>query len=146
MKIFNKKARFNYEVYDHLETGIVLTGAEVKSIKTGHISLAESYVRILNGELFLLNANISPYPFADNKDYDPKRSRKLLAKKSEILNLIQKMQTKNLSLVALSIYTQKNKIKLEIALARGKKEFEKREELKKRSQKRQLQKLVKNLS
>jgi SsrA-binding protein len=145
MKIINKKARFNYELLDRLEVGIVLTGAEVKSAKLGHISLSESYVRIISNELFLINANISPYKFADNKDYQPQGTRKLLAKKSQILALTKKIETKNLTLVPTAIYIKNNLIKLEIALARGKKQFEKRAKIKKADQLRVSQKILKNL-
>jgi SsrA-binding protein len=144
MKIINKKARFNYEILDRLETGIVLTGAEVKSVKLGHVSLSEAYVRIIGGQLFLLNAHISPYKFASQTDYEPQHSRKLLASKKQILNLTQKIETKNLTLVPTAMYTKGSLIKLEIALARGKKEFEKREIKKKRDTQRRIQKTLKN--
>ena len=144
MKIINKKAKFDYQIFDKLEVGIVLTGAEVKSVKLGHISLGEAYVRIIGGNLFLLNANISPYKFADNQKYDPKRSRKLLAKKAQINKLIQKIETKNISLVPTAIYTKNNLIKLEIAEAKGKKEFEKRESKKRADIDRQTAKILKN--
>ena len=146
MKIINKKARFDYELLDRLEVGIVLTGAEVKSAKLGHISLAEAYVRIIGGQLFLLNANISPYQFADNENYDPKRSRKLLANKKQLLSLSQKIETKNLSLVPTAIYTKGNLLKLEITLARGRKEYQKRETKRKADQNRQAQKDLKNFN
>ena len=93
MKIINKKARFNYELLDRLEAGIVLTGPEVKSVKLGHLSLTESYVRILDNQLFLLNAQINPYKFADNQDYDPKRTRKLLVSKKQLIHLSQKIDS-----------------------------------------------------
>ena len=144
MKIINKKARFNYKLLDRLETGIVLTGPEVKSVKLGHISLAEAYVRIISGQLFLLNANINPYKFAPSDDYEPQRSRKLLSSRKQIFHLAQKIETKNLSLVPTAIYTKGSLIKLEIALARGKQEFEKRETKKKRDSQRQIQKALKN--
>lgn len=132
MKIINKKARFKYEILDRAEAGIVLTGAEVKSVRIGHISLAEAYVKIREGEVWLVGANISPYKFADNKNYDPTRSRKLLLSKKEILGLEQKMEAKNLVLAPAAIYTKGKRIKLEIALAKPKKRWEKKETLKRR--------------
>lgn len=144
MKILNKKARFNYELLDRLETGIVLTGPEVKSIKLGHLSLSEAYARLISGQLYLLNAQINPYPFADNRDYDPRRTRKLLASKKQLFHLQQKIDTKNLSLVPTAIYAKGNLIKVEVALARGKKEYEKREVTKKRDTERSIQKVLKN--
>jgi SsrA-binding protein len=146
LKIINKKAKFDYQIFDRLEAGIVLTGAEVKSIKNSHISLKESFVKIINKELFLINANISPYKFADNSKYDPKKTRKLLAKKKEILSLEKKMESKNLTLIPISIYTKNNKIKLEIALAKGKKQFEKRESKKRQDQNREQEKALKNFN
>jgi SsrA-binding protein len=146
MKIINRKARFNYELLDRFEAGIVLTGPEVKSAKAGHVSLAESYVRFLEAGLFLINANISPYKFADNKDYDPIRSRKLLIHKKEMLSLQKKMETKNLSLVPTAMYTKKNLVKLEVAMARGKKEYEKKEKIKRRDLDREKEKSLKHFS
>ncbi|NMB56858.1 SsrA-binding protein SmpB [Candidatus Beckwithbacteria bacterium] len=144
MKIINKKARFDYELLSRIQTGIILSGAEVKSVKLGHISLSESYVRFLEDGLYLINANISAYKFSDNTDYDPIRSRKLLLHKKEMLALQKKMETKNLTMVPTAIYTQKNLIKLEIALARGKKELEKKEQIKRRDLDREKQRLLKN--
>lgn len=146
MKIINKKANFDYQLFDRLEVGLVLTGAEVKSVKNSHISLKESFVKIISNELFLLNANISPYPFADNTNYDPKATRKLLARKSQILSLIKKLESKNLTIIPTAIYTKNNKIKLEIALAKGKKEYEKRETIKKQDQQREQERILKNFN
>jgi SsrA-binding protein len=146
MKIINKKASFEYELFDRLETGIMLTGAEVKSAKSGHVSLSEAYVRILQNQLFLINATISPYKFAANPDYQPQRTRKLLAKKNEILALVKKIEAKNLTLVPVALYTKNNRLKLEIALARGKKEYEKREKKKRDDLEREKQKILKNFN
>lgn len=146
MKIINRKARFNYELLDRLETGIVLTGSEVKSVKAGHISLAEAYVRLIDGELWLINATISPYKFANNEDYDPIRTRKLLVHKHQILTLTKKMEGKNLTLVPTAIYTSRGRVKLEIALARGRKEFEKREKIKARDMEREKERTLKTIN
>ena len=145
MKIVNKRARFNYELLDRYEVGIVLTGPEVKSAKAGHLSLVEAYVRLIGEELWLINATISPYKFADNEDYDPVRSRKLLLHRREILSLARKVEGKNLAIVPTAAYTKGSRVKLEIALARGKKEFEKREKIKKRDLEREKARVMKNM-
>ena len=138
MKIFNKKARFNYELTESIEAGIVLTGAEVKSAKEGKVSLNDSFARVdENGEAWLLNCHIHPYQFADNSHYEPTRSRKLLLKRKEILSLQKKMEGRNLTLVPTAMYLKKGKLKVELAIGRGKKQWDKRETIKKREQKRE---------
>lgn len=137
-KIVNRKARFDYELLERVEAGIMLAGAEVKSVKQGQISLKESFVRIDdNGEVWMVNAHIHPYRFADNENYEPTRSRKLLLKKTEILGLLKKIEGKNLTLIPTAIYTKKNKIKVEIAIGRGKKKWDKRRAIKEREGKRE---------
>jgi len=143
-KIVNRRARFDYELLEKVEAGIVLTGTEVKSVKQGQISLKEGFVRIDdNGEVWLVNANVHPYKFADNKNYEPTRSRKLLLKKTEILGLLKKIEGKNLTLIPTAIYTRKNKIKVEIAIGRGKKKWDKRRAIKEREGKREVRKAMK---
>jgi SsrA-binding protein len=137
MQILNKKAKFNYELFDKIEAGLMLTGGEVKSIIEGKASLDEAYVKNIEGELFLINCHIHPYAFA--KEADPKRSRKLLIHKKELLALQNKMQQKNLEMIPISLYFHKKKIKLEIALAKGKKDFEKKETIKKRDIQRRME-------
>ena len=132
MKIVNKKAHFDYLVIDKFEAGVVLTGAETKSLYLGQATLDEAYIRDINGELFLLNAHIHPYQFAQTDKTDPKRTRKLLLNKKEILAIIGKLKQGNLAVIPLSWYNKGRKIKLEIALAKGKKAWEKREAIKKR--------------
>jgi len=133
LKIINKKARYNYEFLEKMEAGIVLTGAEVKSVKKGRIRLDEAFVRIdPNGEVWLTNAHIHPYEFADNRNYQPTRSRKLLLHKKEILSLTKKMEGSNLTTVPISCYTKQGVVKLELALAKGKKKWEKKEKIKRR--------------
>jgi len=146
MKIINKKARFNYELLNKYETGIVLTGPETKSCKLGHLSLKESYVKIIQNELWLIGANINPYKFADNTDYDPIRSRKLLMHRHQIQGLQKKIETANLTLVPTAIYTKKRQVKLEIALARGKKQYQKKEVKKHRDLDRETQRIMKKYS
>jgi len=137
-RVVNRKARFDYELLEKVEAGIILTGAEVKSIKQGQISLKESFVRIDdNGEVWLVNAHVHPYKFADNKDYEPTRSRKLLLRKNEILGLLKKAEGKNLTLIPTAIYTRKNKIKIEVAIGKGKKKWDKRRVIKEREGKRE---------
>lgn len=130
----NKKAYFNYEILEKIEAGIALIGQEVKSIKTGRINLAGSYVTLSNNELFLVGAHIPPYqPKNAPADYLPERQRKLLLKRAEIKYLIGKTKEKGLTLVPLKVYTKKAKIKLEFGIAKGKKKADKRETIKKRT-------------
>ena len=130
--IINKKAYFNYEILETFQAGIVLIGQEVKSIKNGRISLAGSYIILKEEEFFLIGANVPPYqPKNAPRDYDPKRFRKLLLKKSEIKYLIGKSRQMGLTLIPLKVYTKQQKIKLEFGLAKGKKKVDKREKIKK---------------
>lgn len=139
MKIENRKATFDYDITDRFEAGIALTGAEVKSLKDGHGKLEGSFVRLIGGEAFLINAEIYPYAFARAGNYDPKRTRKLLLHKKEIISLASKMEGGHLTLVPLAWYTTGHRLKLEIGLARGKKQYEKREKKRKEEQKRELE-------
>ena len=142
MKVFaeNRKAYFDYDIIEKFEAGMVLTGQEVKSIKSGRINLAGSYVVIIEEEVFLLNAQIPPYqPKNAPPDYDPARSRKLLLNKSEIKYLIGKAQEKRLTLMPLRVYTKKGKIKLEFGLGKGRKKASKKELLKKRDVEREIE-------
>jgi SsrA-binding protein len=135
MKIFseNKKASFNYEILEKFEAGIVLFGQEVKSIKTGHINLAGSYVTIRNEEPFLVGVKVPAYqPNNAGADYGEERQRKLLLNKKEINYLIGKTKTKGFSLIPLKIYDNNGRIKLEFGLAKGKKKYDKKEKIKKR--------------
>ena len=129
----NKKARFDYEILETFQAGIVLIGTEVKAIKTGHISIKGSYVVMRDNELFLIGANIPPYqPKNAPKNYEPERSRKLLLTKAEIKHLIGKTKQKGLTLVPIKVYTVKGKIKILFGIGKGKKKFDKRETIKKR--------------
>lgn len=141
MKILteNKKAYFNYQIIEKFEAGIALIGQEVKSIKTGRVNLAGSYVILKDEEAFLVGANIPPYqPKNAPSGYLPERSRKLLLKKSEIKYLIGKAKERGLTLAPLMMYTDKGKIKLEFGLAKGKKKEDKRETIKKRDVEREI--------
>lgn len=141
----NKKALFDYEILDKFEAGLVLSGGEVKSAKAAHLSLKGSFVTIHGGELYLTNATITRYPLSNpHVSYDPSRSRKLLLKKSEIKSLIGKMQVKGLTLVPLRVYTKGRLVKLEFALARGKKAFDKRSDIAKKEAQRKIQRAIKS--
>lgn len=133
IKATNPIARRDYMLLQKYEAGIMLTGSETKSVKLGHLSLRESFVKIASGEVWLHNAHISPYQYSSDKSYDPTRMRKLLLHKSEIDKITQAIDSKKLTVVPVLCYIRANKVKLEIALARGKKIYEKREELKKRA-------------
>jgi SsrA-binding protein len=138
MRIINRRAPYDYQLLEKFEAGIVLNGPEVKSVKAGHLHLEEAFCQVKNGELWLFNAHIHPYKFADNQNYDPRRARKLLLHKNEILKLFQYSSQKGLTIVPISCYTKGNQIKLEIALAKGKKKYEKREAIKKRDLEREM--------
>lgn len=138
----NKRAYFDYEILGTYEAGIELLGQEVKSIKTGRASLLGSFVVIKSNEAWLLNANIPPYQAKNvGADYDPTRSRRLLLKKSEIKELIGKSAQKGLTIVPLKIYNKNNKIKLEIGVARHKKLHDKRELIKERDMRREVERM-----
>jgi len=142
----NRRSSYDYELLEIYEAGLVLFGFEVKAIKTGHVNLTGSFVTTKNKELFLTNALIPPYQAANTPvDYDPMRPRKLLLKKSEISSLIGKLKAKGLTLVPIRLYTKKNtlqrtqgKIKLEFAVAKGKRKIDKREIIKKRETERDI--------
>ena len=140
----NKKALHNYEVLEKFETGIVLTGQEVKSVKQSHINLAGSYIRIKKGEAWLIGTQIPKYHLAGPlPEYDPRRPRKLLLRKRELKYLVGKTQEKGLTLIPVSVYTKRSKIKLEIGLARGRKSHDKRAVIKKREEKRKISQALK---
>ena len=139
MKLVNKKATFDYDILDKFEAGIALLGPEVKSLRAGHASLDGSFVRLLNGEAYLINAQIFPYEFAHVEKYDPKRTRKLLFHKKELISIKSKLDGANLTLIPLSWYTKSHRLKLEVGLARGKKQFEKRDKIRKKDAKRDLE-------
>lgn len=137
MKIANKRAFYDYQLFDRFEAGINLNGAEVKAIRLGHADLKGSFVRIIGSEAYLVNAKIFPYEYAQPEGYDPTRTRKLLLHKKEIIALKSKTEGQNLTLVPVSIYTTKSFIKVEIALGKGKKEYDKKEAIKQKDIKRQ---------
>ena len=142
MKITNRRAKHDYQLSDKFETGIVLTGAEVKSVLEGKIHLEEAYAKIVQGELFLINAHIHPYRFADTKNIDPRRTRKLLVHKKELVSLASKIKQKNLTLIPVSCYNKGRKLKLKLALAKAKKKYEKREVKKRRDIDREIERVL----
>jgi SsrA-binding protein len=125
----NKKARHDYHLEDVLEAGLVLTGTEVKSLRAGRASLVDSYAQVKNGEVWLENAHIPEYDQGSWTNHEPRRSRKLLLHRAEIAKLIGKTKESGLTLVPLSLYFKDGKAKVEIALARGKKAYDKRQTL-----------------
>ena len=141
----NKKAYWNYEILEKFEAGISLLGQEVKSIKTGRINLAGSYVVLREKEVYLIGANIPPYqPKNAPADYVPERSRKLLLRKSEIKHLIGKTKEKGLTLIPLKVYTKRGKIKLEFGIAKGRRKIDKRNLIKKREAEREMRRALKD--
>ncbi|MCX7991748.1 MAG: SsrA-binding protein SmpB [Proteobacteria bacterium] len=139
----NKKARFNYEIVESFEAGIVLKGSEVKSIRLGKVNIQDAFCLIRNGEAFIHNMNIQPYPYSTYENHEPTAVRKLLLHKREIMRLIGKIQQKGYSLVPLKLYFKSGKIKIEIALARGKKEYDKKQKIKEREEKREIDRIEK---
>lgn len=139
----NKKARFNYVILERFEAGISLKGTEVKSIRNGNISLDESYAQIRDNEVFLLNLHVSPYEQGNRENHEPTRTRKLLLHRQEIKKLVGKIQQKGLSLLPVSLYIKKGIIKVELALGRGKRLVDKREDMKKKSIEREIDRYVK---
>lgn len=136
----NKKARFEYFIEDTFEAGIVLKGSEVKSCKSGHISIIDSFVSIKDGEVFLKNAYIKPYENTKNFIPEERRIRKLLLNKAEIEKINKKVETKGFTLVPTKVYLKNNMVKIEIAIAKGKKLFDKRQTIKDRELTRQIKK------
>ena len=140
----NKKARYDYQILDTFEAGIVLLGSEVKSCRQGSMSLMDSYARIEKGEIYLVNAHISPYKFANQFNHEPLRKRKLLFHRLEIKKFHGKLREKGQSLIPLKVYfNNRGKVKVELALAKGKKNYDRREDIKKRDIKRDTEKELK---
>ena len=136
MKIFNKRAKFDYKLDDErFEAGLSLSGGEAKAIRTGHLDLSGSVARIVGGEAWLINANV---PVLGSSKYDSKRSRKLLLHKNEIVSIGTKVKQQKLTLLPVAVYTKGRFVKAELALAKPKKEFEKREDIKRKDIERDL--------
>lgn len=134
----NRTAFFQYHILLRIEAGIVLTGAEVKSARQGRVSLKEAYAKVVNGELFLHNAHFTPYSHARRDDTDPRRVRKLLLHAREIRKLQKESETTGITIVPTRMYLKSGKIKIEIALARGKRTYDKRESKKRKEIEREI--------
>ena len=139
----NRKAYHDYFILDKFEAGIALLGTEVKSSREGKVNLKDSYASIKGGEAFLLNCHISPYSHGNRENHDPVRTRKLLLHRKEIRKLIGKTQEKGLTLVPLRIYFKRGKVKVELGVARGKKNYDKRETERRKEADRETRKAVK---
>ncbi len=139
----NKKAHFDYFIEDRLEAGIELVGSEVKSIKAGKVSIKEAFVRIINNEMFIMGMSVVPWEFGSIYNPEEKRVRKLLIHKSEIRKFHEKVSQKGYTIVPLNVHLSKGYVKIEIALGRGKKNYDKRETLAKKDQKRDMDRAMK---
>jgi len=137
----NKKAFHDYEITDRFEAGMVLLGTEVKSLREGRANLKDSYARVKKSEVFLYGLHISPYTHATYDNHDPERVRKLLLHRFEIKKLLGKTQERGFSLIPLKLYFKDGRVKVEIALARGKREYDKRESLKRKEETRELSRM-----
>ena len=135
----NKKAFYNYLIEETYQAGISLLGSEVKSLRDGKVNLGDSYGDIKRGEIFLVDAHINPYPQANRLNHDPLRSRKLLFHKREIRRLIGKVEQRGYTLIPVKLYFLNGKVKVDLALAKGKKLFDKRETLKKKTMEREME-------
>jgi SsrA-binding protein len=135
----NRKARHDYLIVDQYEAGLVLTGTEVQSLRLGKANLKDSYAKVRDGEVWLYQMHISPYPFAYYNNHDPLRVRKLLLHKREILRLYAKANEQGHTLVPLKLYFKAGKAKITLALAKGKREFDKRETLRERDRRREVE-------
>lgn len=138
----NKRARFDYAISETYEAGLVLQGTEVKSLRAGRADLKDSYADVLDGEMFLLHAHINQYEQGNRENHDPERPRKLLLHKSEIRRLLSKTQEKGLTLIPTRLYFTNGKAKVELGVAKGKKNYDKREDVKRRSAQRDIERAL----
>ena len=139
----NKKAYHDYFIEEKFEAGMVLTGTEVKSLRLGKANLNDSFVQIRSGEAFLNNLHISPYDFGNRENHDPDRARKLLLHKKEIIKLYSRIREQGYTLIPLRLYFKDGKVKTELGLAKGKKNYDKREDLKKKDHQREISQAMK---
>lgn len=138
MEVINRKANYDYEIIDTYKAGVVLTGTEIKSIRLGRITLKDSYAIIKNNEIFLLNVHISSYEQGNRFNHDELRTRKLLLHKKEIIKLKEKIDKEGFTIIPLKLYFVKGKVKILLGLAKGKKNYDKREAIKKKDIERQI--------
>lgn len=139
----NRKAYFNFEIVETFEAGVSLLGSEVKSLRNGKANLSDSYGKFRHGELFLVDAHITAYEQSNRQNHEPLRERKLLLHRSEIKRLFGKVTERGFSLIPLKLYFRNGKVKVDMALAKGKKSFDKREAIRKKDQRRELERLLK---
>ena len=137
----NKKAKYDYHILDIYEAGVVLVGSEVKSVREGKVSLSDAFAQVVRGEIFLFNMHISPYGKAQDI-LDAKRDRKLLLNKNEIRKIEGKLKNKGLTLIPLEVYFKKNLVKISLAVVKGKKEYEKRDKIIKKEQRKEIKKYL----
>ena len=142
MICMNRRARFDYDISETLEAGLVLQGTEVKSLRDGRASLKDAYAELLNGEMFLLHAHIDQYEQGNRANHDPERPRKLLMHRREIHRLASKAQEKGLTLIPTRMYFSKGKAKVELGLAKGKKLHDKRQDIQRRSAQRDIERAM----
>ncbi len=140
----NRKAYHDYHVGETYEAGIALTGTEIKSVRQGMLSLRDSFARVENGEVFLYDMHVSPYEAGNRFNHEPRRTRKLLLHKAEIRKLTTKTQEKGFTLIPLKVYLKGGRAKVELALAKGKRLYDKREDIKRRDIKRQVDQVIKD--
>jgi len=138
----NRKARHDYLIEDTIEAGLVLTGSEIKSIRAGQVNLRDGYATVRDGEIWLVNTHIAPYKQASFQNHEPRRERKLLLHRREINRLTGKLQEKGLTLVPLQLYLKNGRAKVEMGLARGKKLYDKRQSLRERDDRRQIERAM----
>ena len=141
----NKKARHDYHILETFEAGVVLQGTEIKSIRNSRINLKDGFVRVRNGEVFLVNVHISPYEQGNIFNHDPLRTRKLLLHKRQIRQLEAESKNAGITIVPLKVYIKDGYAKVLIGLAKGEKEYDKRESIKQKDQERQIRRIVKNI-
>lgn len=144
--VSNRRATHDFEILETFEAGIVLLGPEIKSLRNNGGSLQDAYIKVIKGDLWLVGCNIAPYRFGNIHNPEEKRDRKLLMHKREIERLRTAVQEKGLALIALGIYLKEGRAKVKVAIAKGKKTFDKRQALKERDDKREIQKRIKNFN
>jgi len=140
----NRKAYRDYQILDTLEAGIVLTGTEIKSVRSGRVNLRDSYATVRDGEVWLISAHISPYSHGQRENHEPRRERKLLLHRREIDRLVGKIVEKGWTMVPLRVYLKEGRAKVELALVRGKRQYDKRRDIAKRDYDREIQRAVKD--
>jgi SsrA-binding protein len=137
--VTNRKARHEYEIIDQVEAGLVLVGSEVKSLRAGRANLGDAYARVIKGEIWVIGMHISPYKEATVQNHDPLRERKLLLHRSEIKKLTRRIDEKGFTLIPLRLYFRKNKAKLELGIARGKRQYDKKVAIAQKDAKREME-------